>query len=91
MKTIKLHMKHMKTPENMHKYLAKEFNFPAYYGANLDALYDCLTDIQHETHVEMPHEITCEETGLGGYGELVCKVFEQAAQQDDHLQFTVVI
>ena len=29
----------------LHNYLAKEFGFPSYYGKNLDALYDCLTEI----------------------------------------------
>lgn len=28
-----------------HDYLKKVLNFPDYYGKNLDALYDCLTDI----------------------------------------------
>ncbi len=33
------------TPEKAHADLAKALNFPAYYGHNLDALYDCLTDL----------------------------------------------
>lgn len=28
-----------------HDYIKKVFNFPDYYGKNLDALYDCLTEI----------------------------------------------
>lgn len=28
-----------------HKYLKEILDFPEYYGENLDALYDCLTDI----------------------------------------------
>ncbi len=31
-----------------HDYLAEVFNFPDYYGKNLDALYDCLTEIDCE-------------------------------------------
>lgn len=27
------------------KYLKEQFGFPEYYGYNLDALYDCLTDL----------------------------------------------
>ena len=33
------------TPEKAHRDLAEALNFPAYYGKNLDALYDCLTDL----------------------------------------------
>lgn len=29
-----------------HDYLAEELNFPDYYGKNLDALYDCLCEIE---------------------------------------------
>ena len=27
-----------------HAYLKEQFSFPEYYGCNLDALYDCLTE-----------------------------------------------
>ncbi len=29
-----------------HKYLKEVFDFPDYYGANLDALYDCLSEME---------------------------------------------
>ncbi|MCR4648006.1 MAG: barstar family protein [Lachnospiraceae bacterium] len=28
-----------------HEYLAKLFSFPSYYGKNLDALYDCISEM----------------------------------------------
>ncbi len=39
--------------EKSHDYLKKVFDFPEYYGKNLDALYDCLTDIGVETQIEL--------------------------------------
>ena len=36
-----------------HKYLKETLNFPDYYGENLDALYDCLTDIGTETEIRL--------------------------------------
>ena len=38
------------TPEKAHADLAQALNFPEYYGHNLDALHDCLTDM-NETQV----------------------------------------
>ena len=43
MRLIELDMNAMKTPEEVHRYLAENMNFPDYYGMNLDALYDVLT------------------------------------------------
>ena len=36
-----------------HDYLKKALNFPDYYGKNLDALYDCLTEIGVETKIKL--------------------------------------
>ena len=36
-----------------HDYLKEVLNFPDYYGKNLDALYDCLTDIGVETEITL--------------------------------------
>jgi ribonuclease inhibitor len=30
--------------ETFHEYVSKKFNFPGYYGYNLNALWDCITD-----------------------------------------------
>ena len=31
--------------DNPHEYMKKELELPDYYGKNLDALYDCLTEM----------------------------------------------
>lgn len=38
-------------PEATHAYLAERLELPDYYGGNLDALYDCLTEIGEETQL----------------------------------------
>ena len=39
--------------EEGHDYLKDVLNFPDYYGKNLDALYDCLTEIGVETEIKL--------------------------------------
>ena len=39
-----------------HKYLKKALDFPDYYGNNLDALYDCLTDICVPTVIKLTNK-----------------------------------
>ena len=42
------------TGDNLtHDALAEAFGFPEYYGGNLDALHDCLTEIGEETAIVM--------------------------------------
>ena len=58
--------------------------FPAYYGKNLDALFDVLTSCM--TPIKMiiryPDSITAN---LGDYGEKLLQVFAQAAQANDNI------
>lgn len=45
--------KEFETIREVHEYLAEELNFPGYYGKNLSALYDVLTEICDDTKVIM--------------------------------------
>ena len=68
--------KRMVSKEETHAYLKETFGFPAYYGNNLDALYDCLMAMG-EVKVEF---INVDEMlgTLGSYGEKLLKVFIKA-------------
>ena len=46
-----LDCREMQGKKKAHAYLAEKLSFPSYYGKNLDALYDCLTDISEPTAV----------------------------------------
>jgi|GEM_PF-2212563 len=35
--------------DSPHEYIKNQLEFPDYYGANLDALYDCLGDLYKKT------------------------------------------
>jgi len=45
--------KHIKSEEDFHSVLARELDFPDFYGQNLDALWDCMTGF-----VSMPLHLT---------------------------------
>lgn len=42
---IKLDLSNVADEEAFHDIVAAKLEFPAYYGRNLDALWDCLTDL----------------------------------------------
>ncbi len=46
METIIVDCGPVQGPESLHDALACALEFPEYYGKNLDALYDCLTDVE---------------------------------------------
>ena len=64
--------KRMVSREEAHAYLREAFGFPDYYGNNLDALHDCLTE-RKDMEIEVQHE---EEmlAALGRYGERLMQV-----------------
>ena len=59
MKEITLDFKDFMSLKEAHKYIAKKLDFPDYYGANLDALFDCLTDISENVKIKI---INCDLT-----------------------------
>ena len=66
-------------PRNVHAYLKETLSFPDYYGGNLDALYDCLTDIGEDT------EILTASSG-SGYESGFMQVLRDASLKNHHLR-----
>ena len=59
MNEIVLYGEEMK--ENPHEYIKEKLDFPDYYGENLDALYDCLTEMDKKTIIIKDSSIIDEE------------------------------
>lgn len=78
MKKIVLNFEDISCKEQMHKYLAEEFEFPDYYGGNLDALYECLTDIT------VPTAVNIVKAG-DEYSERIINVITAAEEENDNL------
>ena len=55
--------------------LAEELHLPEWYGRNLDALYDCLTDVREETMITLRNRDALEEH-LGSYGHRLMRLLE---------------
>lgn len=77
---ITLDAEKMTTRKEAHLYLMEQLSFPEYYGKNLDALYDCLTDLD-ETQVAFQNAEQAEHT----YFDKVLRVFEEAAEDNSRL------
>lgn len=45
---IRIDGSHHKTKQDLHESFLIQGDFPTYYGKNLDALYDCLTQSKEE-------------------------------------------
>ena len=55
MKEIMIHCDQIGSLAEIHDILARELNFPQWYGRNLDALHDCLTSLCEETKITFLH------------------------------------
>ena len=55
MKEIVINCTAVGSMAEMHEVLARELNFPDWYGKNLDALHDCLTGLCEETKITFLH------------------------------------
>ena len=71
--------------EMLHDTLASGLCLPSWYGRNLDALYDCLTDVQEETVVVLRDRGALEEH-LGGYGRRLLRLLEDVSQENPHIR-----
>ena len=70
---------------DFHAALAAALSFPAYYGNNLDALYDCLEEVSQDTRLILKdwHHL---EYRLGDYSGKAVYVFHCAAHENPHLK-----
>ncbi len=78
---IVIDCRHFSTREAAHAYIADTLGFPEYYGSNLDALFDCLTELKNGTRVALLNSGLAKEQ-LGEYGKKLLRVFDAAAGEN---------
>ena len=84
--TYILNGKHLTDKASAHPYLARILDLPDYYGGNLDALYDCLTEMGPRTVVLL----NADALDAGGYGARVLETFRDAARDNPGLKIQEV-
>ena len=63
-----------------HDYLMEALDLPDYYGKNLDALYDCLTEMECEIDLINADEVDDD----------ILETFKDAAEENDFLKFNII-
>ena len=81
MKYLIIDLSKFRDIKKLHEYIAKGLDFPDYYGKNLDALYDCLTDIDEPTALVVMN-VPENSDALQGRLEGLLSVFENAADEN---------
>lgn len=79
----------MTSKEAAHSYIKEKLNFPAYYGENLDALWDVLSTYSNTVSIYLINEEVLNKN-LGEYGRLLTGVFQEAAYENDNIHFAVI-
>lgn len=67
--------------EEVHDRFALALDLPEYYGRNLDALFDCLTDLRTPVTVRLLHREALEDR-LGRRGRALARLLRRAAAEN---------
>lgn len=72
----------------LHDSLSRQLSLPEWYGRNLDALYDCLTDIREDSELVLQN--TSElYANLGPYADVLQAVLRDACEENPHLRLSI--
>ncbi|MCI7107412.1 MAG: barstar family protein [Agathobacter sp.] len=64
--------------EKLHQYLKEQLALPDYYGNNLDALHDCLTEKREPVSISIFHFEVLKKS-LGEYADVLLQVLQDTA------------
>lgn len=78
METIRLDGARLRDREEAMELLGQALTLPEWWGRNLDALYDCLTDLGRPVRLEVFRRETMVETP---FGRRLLRVLEDAAEE----------
>ncbi len=81
MKRYIVDFRNIQNMEEAHKEIEEAFEFPDYYGKNLDALSDCLSELDIDSHVY----VLIYETVFDGFEDVI-EVFD-----DKDVEYEIII
>ena len=70
----------MTSKAEAHAHIAEALEFPMYYGKNLDALADCLSEVPRDM-VVIIHNAEAAREALGDYADSIFEVFSEISQE----------
>ena len=66
--------------QSAYEYIARQLDFPDYFGKNLDALADCLSEMSFNNTIIISESDKIIDN-LGMYGKSIIDVFEEQSQE----------
>ena len=90
MRKLTLDCSQISTKIGLHLQLTELLDLPEYYGNNLDALADCLSEIHQDTCLVLEQPEALTET-LGDYAERFFRLLEHCASENPffHVEMTM--
>lgn len=83
LKQIRLNPDNLQSKEDMADTMSKLMKLPEYFGGNLDALADVLSEVSSETVFEV--DISDIDRFAGGYPKKVLSVIAHSCEENPHL------
>ena len=87
--TYELDGRLIKSREELHSRLAQQLPLPEYYGCNLDALWDALTEMAPCTIVV--HDVCSLEEQLGDYAWQFIRTLADARREHPELEIKIIL
>lgn len=85
MKQIVLDCSKIEDRKQLHEALARELEFPEWYGHNLDALHDCLTELEGEVKLILSNWKQLRDR-LGDYAARLIYVLHCSSEENPDFQ-----
>ncbi len=74
----------IETIADVHALFSQTLELPSCYGKNLDALFDCLTEISQDTVIQLRHP-SLLELKLGQRGRALTALLRRAEEENPHI------
>lgn len=89
MKRLILDGEKIKDRQMLHDIFAEELELPDWYGKNLDALHDCLSEVQEETKILLVNKGLLQDH-LGQYARALEKMLQYTAKENTRVLLEIL-